>query len=85
MFIFFLILLTAGAQDYASEVLYPDDLIPIEDLEGKTTFQIKFNFHIFIQIKSPPRQYQFHQPQLLQQQQRLLTKKMLDQVIKFDY
>ena len=41
MFIFFLILLTAGAQDYASEVLYPDDLIPIEDLEGKIDFSDK--------------------------------------------
>ena len=25
----------AGGQDYVSEVLYPDDLIPVEDLEGK--------------------------------------------------
>ena len=41
MFISFLILLTAGAQDYASEVLYPDDLIPIEDLEGKIDFSDK--------------------------------------------
>ena len=47
MFIFFLILLTAGAQDYASEVLYPDDLIPIEDLEGKIDFSDKIEFSIF--------------------------------------
>ena len=39
MIIALLLLLTAGAQDYASEVLYPDDLIPIEDLEGN------FNIH----------------------------------------
>ena len=36
MFIpFWILLATAGAQDYASEVLYPDDLIPAEDREGK--------------------------------------------------
>ena len=39
MIITLLLLLTAGAQDYASEVLDPDDLIPIEDLEGN------FNIH----------------------------------------
>ena len=27
--------MAADAQDYVSEVLYPDDLIPVEDIEGK--------------------------------------------------
>ena len=27
--------MSARAEDYVSEVIYPDDLIPIEDLEGK--------------------------------------------------
>ena len=31
-----LLIASTGAQDYASEVLYPDDLIPVEDIEGKT-------------------------------------------------
>ena len=38
--------MTAGAQDYASEVLYPDDLIPVEDLDGKINLQIKLIFLI---------------------------------------
>ena len=37
-----LLILSAGAQDYVSEVLYPDDLIPVEDLDGK--FQFSSNF-----------------------------------------
>ena len=37
-----LLILSAGAQDYVSEVLYPDDLIPVEDLDGK--FQFSHNF-----------------------------------------
>ena len=28
----------AGGQDYVSEVIYPDDLIPVEDIEGKIDF-----------------------------------------------
>ena len=43
MFIPLWLLLTAGAQDYASEVLYPDDLIPVEDLEGKFPFSYLFS------------------------------------------
>ena len=42
----YLMLLTARAQDYASEVLYPDDLIPVEDLEGTFLVEI-FNFLTF--------------------------------------
>ena len=38
MFFAFLLLMTAVAQDYVSEVLYPDDLIPVEDLDGKFPF-----------------------------------------------
>ena len=30
-----ILIASIGAQDYASEVLYPDDLIPVEDIEGK--------------------------------------------------
>ena len=30
-----ILIASIGAQDYASEVLYPDDLIPVEDVEGK--------------------------------------------------
>ena len=37
----------AGGQDYVSEVIYPDDLIPVEDLEGKLDFQTKLNFLTF--------------------------------------
>ena len=43
MFFPFLLLITAGAQDYASEVLYPDDLIPVEDIEGKFDCIILFS------------------------------------------
>ena len=43
MFIPFLFLMAARAQDYVSEVIYPDDLIPVEDLEGKHDyFSLKF-------------------------------------------
>ena len=41
MFICFLFLMTARAQDYVSEVIYPDDLIPVEDIEGK------FDYYFF--------------------------------------
>ena len=47
MFIAILLLVTAGAQDYASEVLYPDDLIPVEDLEGELPI-FKFFFPLFL-------------------------------------
>ena len=43
MFFPLLLLITAGAQDYASEVLYPDDLIPVEDIEGKFDCIILFS------------------------------------------
>ena len=39
------IIIATGAEDYASEILYPDDLIPIEDLEGK--FQVSIFFSNF--------------------------------------
>ena len=32
----------AAGQDYASEVLYPDDLIPAEDREGTLIFYLTF-------------------------------------------
>ena len=32
----------AAGQDYASEVLYPDDLIPVEDREGTLNFYFAF-------------------------------------------
>ena len=35
----------AAGEDYASEVIYPDDLIPVEDLEGKLDhYPLKFLF-----------------------------------------
>ena len=46
MFIAVALLMTACAQDYASEILYPDDLIPIEDLEGELLFSI-YSFNYF--------------------------------------
>lgn len=36
----------AGGQDYVSEVLYPDDLIPVEDLEGELPISI-YSFYYF--------------------------------------
>ena len=39
--------MTAGAQDYVSEVLYPDDLIPVEDLEGKIDYFFLFCNFLF--------------------------------------
>ena len=40
------LIFTARAQDYASEVLYPDDLIPAEDREGKSQ-QFKLIYFLF--------------------------------------
>ena len=72
--------MTACAQDYASEILYPDDLIPIEDLEGELLFSIYsfyYFFLTFIKIKPSPRLYLSRpQQQLqLQQQQQKMTRK----------
>ena len=41
-------LATTGAQDYASEVLYPDDLIPAEDREGKFRSFLFIYFYLVI-------------------------------------
>ena len=46
IFIWCLFAFVAG-QDYVSEVIYPDDLIPVEDREGKLDFQTKLNFLTF--------------------------------------
>ena len=73
MFIWYLFLITAGAQDYASEVLYPDDLIPVEDLEGKFVFYI-FLFEIWIKINLSSHRCQRRQQQ--QQQPPMMTKEV---------
>ena len=70
--------MTAGAQDYASEVLYPDDLIPIEDLEGELLFSIySFYYFFWLLIKINPlqRQCPSRPQQRLQLQQQLMTRK----------
>ena len=39
----------AAGQDYVSEIIYPDDLIPVEDREGKLDyFPLKFLFYFWI-------------------------------------
>ena len=46
--------MTVVAQDYMSEVLYPDDLIPVEDLEGKNDYFLLFsNLFLDVQVPSP--------------------------------
>ena len=62
--------MTAGAQDYVSEVLYPDDLIPVEDIEGKFDYCFSL-FELFIKISIMSRQFQDHQLQQQLQQQQL--------------
>ena len=57
----------AAGQDYASEVLYPDDLIPVEDREGTLNFY--FAFLTFLQMipvdRSLYQQQQLRRLQLL--------------------
>ena len=39
----------AAGQDYVSEIIYPDDLIPVEDSEGNLDyFPLKFLFYFWI-------------------------------------
>ena len=66
--------MTARADDYVSEVIYPDDLIPVEDLEGKFDYYCSI-FELIIKMSLMPRQFQHHQQQQ-QQQQWTMTLKM---------
>ena len=58
----------AAGQDYASEVLYPDDLIPAEDREGS----INLNFRVLT----------FLQIMLMDQLQFQLQRRLLQQPLK---
>ena len=67
--------MTAGAQDYVSEVLYPDDLIPVEDIEGKFDYDFS-TFELLIKISLMLHQFKHHQQQQQLQQQWTIKMKM---------